>query len=66
VISRTTGWDELRIRSSWSPSGGHARPGFAGLGFPEDKGEEIGEARGSARGQSSSRPFRSTRFARTA
>ena len=44
-------------RSSCVAFGGHARPGFVGPGFPEDRGEGIGEGRGPAGGQSSSLPF---------
>src|SRR5437667_6460668 len=57
VLSPITGWDELRIALPASPPGGHARPGFVGPGFPEDRGEGIGEGRGPAGGQSSSLPF---------
>src|SRR5437667_11140020 len=44
VLSPITGWDELRIALPASPSGGHARPGFVGPGFPEDRGRESGKA----------------------
>ncbi len=41
VISRATGWDELRISLFPAPpSGGHARPGCAGPGSPRRGGRE--------------------------
>jgi len=46
VISRTTGWDELRIRSSWVAFGWACAAGIRGARVPRGQG---GGNRGSPR-----------------